>query len=148
MFLHRFLASDPDRGLHDHPWGRSASLIVCGSYLEKRLVSKGGEVWMSIRRLKAGMVNWIGGNDFHQIVVEEGVPVWTIFYHGPRSKTWGFAVNRKSASMEAGPYGRSDYDEVTDVDRDVRWELSAPRGRKMPGRMPSNYCLVKRGEGP
>ena len=30
-YLHRFVDSDPDRGLHDHPWSRALSLVLTGS---------------------------------------------------------------------------------------------------------------------
>ena len=35
-YLHRFVDSDPDRGLHDHPWGRAVSLVLSGAYREIR----------------------------------------------------------------------------------------------------------------
>jgi hypothetical protein len=33
-YLHRFVDSDTDRGLHDHPWGRAVSLVLSGGYDE------------------------------------------------------------------------------------------------------------------
>lgn len=144
VFLHRFLASDPDRGLHDHPWSNSMSFILCGSYLEKRLVSVGGNAWMKIRRLKAGMVNKIRGDDFHQVVLEPGVPAWTIFYHGPRVKSWGFAVGDRSKSMEDGAYSSSSYEAMQDSNPEAPWELDAPRGRFLPSRMAADHCLRER----
>ncbi|MEA3274035.1 MAG: hypothetical protein U9Q81_01780 [Pseudomonadota bacterium] len=35
-YLHRFVDSDPDRGLHDHPWNRALSLVLSGGYEELR----------------------------------------------------------------------------------------------------------------
>ncbi|MEJ2214959.1 MAG: hypothetical protein P8Y20_13150, partial [Gammaproteobacteria bacterium] len=32
VYIHRFIDSDPDRGLHDHPWKAAVSLILSGSY--------------------------------------------------------------------------------------------------------------------
>lgn len=140
VFLHRFLGSDPDRGLHDHPWSRSVSLIVGGGYQERRLVSKDGEIWMRTREVRAGAFNVIRGDDFHQVVLSRGQHAWTVFYHGPRVKTWGFAVSPDCARGEPGPYATSRYDEVVETGNDEPWEIKAPRGRDLPGRMSSVFC--------
>ena len=36
LFLHHFVASDPDDEVHNHPWGWSSSLILTGGYREYR----------------------------------------------------------------------------------------------------------------
>jgi hypothetical protein len=38
VYLHRFVASDPGRGLHNHPWRHALSLVLCGSYRETRML--------------------------------------------------------------------------------------------------------------
>lgn len=140
VFLHRFLASDPDRGLHDHPWRRSISFILCGGYIEKRLVSKEGRVWMALRDVAPGSFNVIRGDDFHQVVLRPGKPAWTIFYHGQRVKTWGFAVSEEGSATKACEYITDGYDEVVEgVGAEAPWELHAPRARSLPGRMPADY---------
>lgn len=144
VFLHRFLASDPDRGLHDHPWSKSVSLIVCGGYDEKRLVSKDGKVWMAFKSVTAGSLNVIRGDDFHQVVLPPGRHAWTMFYHGPRVKTWGFAVSPDCASPQETAYRTQRYELMPDHgSEDQPWELSAPRGRDLPGRMPADFCRDK-----
>lgn len=91
-YLHRFVASDPDRGLHDHPWGWSISVLLAGRYREIRPIDphtgRGGE-----RARCAGQVNIIRGGDFHRILIEPGRDTWTLFVHGPRVKGWGFLRN-------------------------------------------------------
>jgi len=89
-YLHRFVASDPDRGLHDHPWGWSASLILCGGYREAR------EDGMHYHR--PGAINVIRGETFHRILLDPHATAWTLFVHGPRVKEWGF--------LRAGKYER------------------------------------------
>ena len=84
-YIHRFLTSDPDRGLHDHPWGLSVSLILAGGYSEVRAGT--------MRRLFPWQLNIIRGNDFHRILVDQGQEAWTLFVHGPRVKGWGFWRN-------------------------------------------------------
>lgn len=141
IFLHRFLASDPDRGLHDHPWRKSISFILCGGYIEKRLVSKGGRVWMAFKEVAAGSFNVIRGDDFHQVVLKAGQPAWTIFYHGPRVKSWGFAVSKDGAATAPREYVTEGYDEVSEgMAEDNPWEIGAPRARNLRERMPADYC--------
>ena len=41
VYVHRFTDSDPDRGLHDHPWNRALSLVLTGGYREIRMDSQG-----------------------------------------------------------------------------------------------------------
>ena len=35
IVIHRFVASDPGRGFHDHPWSHSASFVLAGGYEER-----------------------------------------------------------------------------------------------------------------
>ncbi len=112
-YLHRFRASDPDRGLHDHPWGWSMSLILAGSYREVR---EG-----AVRRLFPGQVNIIRGHDFHRILLDEGEEAWTLFVHGPRVKGWGFLRNG-----EYRPFAKTKDDYPSH-----RWWKTAPRGRDL-----------------
>lgn len=145
IFLHRFLASDPDRGLHDHPWGVSASLIVGGGYKEKRLMMKQGRPWMTLRTMRPGRINLIRGNDFHQVVLEPGRPAWTIFCHGPRVKPWGFVPSSEGlAPKEEGFFEKGSYELFLDDKPETPWEKSAPRGRELAGRMPVDYSYGAR----
>lgn len=144
IFLHRFLASDPDRGLHDHPWSRSVSLLICGGYIEKRLMSKAGKLWMIVRRRNAGQFNVIRGDDFHQLVLEPGRPAWSLFYHGPRIKIWGFAVADRSKTNEPGEYDVQHFEPYEDSKPEAPWEREAPRGRNLAARVPVDYRLRTR----
>jgi|SRR5690606_12246533 len=85
VYLHCFKSSDEDLELHSHPWSRSLSLILAGSYKEEYL--EDGVV--KVRILKPGMFNYIKHNKFHRI--ELLTPeVWTLFVSGKKTKTWGF----------------------------------------------------------
>lgn len=112
-YIHRFRASDPDRGLHDHPWGWSASLILTGGYSEVRAGA--------MRRLFPGQVNIIRGRDFHRILIDDGAEAWTLFVHGPRVKGWGFLRNG-----EYRPYAADKHDNPTRA-----WWKTAKRGREL-----------------
>ncbi len=110
-YLHRFLASDPDRGLHNHPWDWSRSLILSGHYFEVR---KG-----SCKRFTPGMTNRIGPNDFHRIILPKDVSTWTLFCHGERIQGWGFMRGKIFTAFTDYPPG------------DGRWWKTAPNGKQL-----------------
>lgn len=125
--LHRFVGSDPDRGLHDHPWAWGASFVLSGWYLEES---------RSITR-KICWFNCFGGDFFHRVVIPPDGPkeVWTLFVHRAGSiKPWGFmrqvgGVDRDEALIWAAyhyPRGA----------KPTRWWETAPRGRRCEGRLP------------
>ena len=103
FYLHRFVGSDPDRGLHDHPWSKAYSIILSGWYFE--------ETRCGTRRVR--WLNSLTGDTFHRVVLptrralveetEQGhrrqyaegdlydVPCWTLFFHKAGNvKPWGF----------------------------------------------------------
>ena len=100
FYLHRFLGSDPERGLHDHPWRKAYSLILCGYYLEE---TRSG--LRTVRRF-----NSLTGDTFHRVVhpgdhaakvfgdckagrwcADNKKPIWTLFAHTAKDvKPWGF----------------------------------------------------------
>jgi hypothetical protein len=120
-YLHRFVDSDPDRGLHDHPWGRALSLVLTGGYDEIRLVPGGdpgsgpGQMTRSVRPWR---LNRLRGEDYHRVVLRDGRPAWTLFLHGPRVKGWGF--------LRDGLYRGIARDAADFRHRD--WWKQAPRG--------------------
>ena len=87
FYLHRFVGSDPDRGLHDHPWTRAFSLVLHGWYYEERRSGRRKVLWF----------NSLAGDTFHRVVLpcnyatEQEWPCWTLFFHRAGStKEWGF----------------------------------------------------------
>lgn len=122
-YIHRFIASDPDRGLHDHPWGWSVSWLLAGRYREIRAYrfDRRGRAHGGERQLGAGRINVIRGTDFHRLLVEPGKEVWTLFVHGPRVKGWGFI---RDAGYIQFAKGADDYPSR-------QWWHTAPRGRAL-----------------
>lgn len=57
FYLHRFVASDPDRGLHDHPWPWAGSIVLSGHYWE---VTRSGTK-------KVRWLNFLVGDSFHRV---------------------------------------------------------------------------------
>ena len=92
LYLHHFFRSDGDREVHNHPWGKSVSLVLTRGYREFR--------WdpvaqiMEERVVRPWRLNRIGRNDFHRVELHKGRP-WTLFLTGRRveaakGEDWGF----------------------------------------------------------
>ena len=73
-YIHRFVDNDPDRGLHDHPWSWSCSLILAGGYHELRAthVHTHTAPDIRLRYRRPGRFNVIRGDDFHRIILHWG----------------------------------------------------------------------------
>lgn len=126
-YVHRFVGSDPERGLHDHPWRWAASLVLTGWYIEHK---RDG-----YHRRTFG--NVLGGDTFHRVILPTGArECWTLFIHTTRDvKTWGFITNQWTGYCA----GSADYSTLVKTTfhwnaydyhgkaKDFRWELNAPR---------------------
>ncbi|MFL9912065.1 hypothetical protein [Paraburkholderia sp. RL17-337-BIB-A] len=121
FYLHRFMASDPDCGLHSHPWRWALSIILAGWYWE--INSYGTE--------RVRWFNFLVGDSFHHVVLplDRGVnSVWTLFIHrAERAKSWGFLRDKGQIGMMYVPHKPGP---------DDAWWIGAPRGRYEVRRMP------------
>lgn len=117
FYLHRFVGSDPARGLHDHPWAWARSIVLSGWYFEERRDGK---------RHKVKWYNKLTGDTFHRVILpfynymptpsdklpsdwplvagnpiwklrpddyawDKVQPCWTLFFHKVgHVKPWGF----------------------------------------------------------
>lgn len=117
-YLHRFVGSDPDRGLHDHPWRWAYSLVLAGWYLEQRRDGDRPVRWF----------NALTGDTFHRVVKPEGArDIWTLFLHSEADvKHWGFLHPHDNGAIAL--WQRYTY---PGQKKDKRWELTAPRGRDL-----------------
>lgn len=96
IYLHKFLRSDDDRALHDHPWA-SCSIILKGGYFEimphSRLVTAiFGETFDSFQKIwrEPGSIHFRRATAAHRVELAEGAPAWTLFITGPKIREWGF----------------------------------------------------------
>jgi hypothetical protein len=89
FFIHRFRSSDPENEVHDHPWGWAMSVILLGYYHEETLKKEAYE------KKAAGRISLIRGTKFHRVHILNEQDTWTLFFHGPRTKGWGF-FNRRT----------------------------------------------------
>lgn len=93
VYLHRFLAPDPDHGLHDHP-ADSASLLLAGRQIEHwREDGADASTPPRVRVLDEGAFVWRPAAHAHQLYPAPGSgPPLTLFVFGPRVRSWGFWV--------------------------------------------------------
>ena len=92
FYLHRFVGSDPDRGLHDHPWSRAFSIILAGWYWEQTRSGTRKVRWL----------NTLTGDTFHRVVLpSEGFVRGLPFLHPDFNKDapcWTPATMREATS--------------------------------------------------
>jgi hypothetical protein len=111
IYLHKFLRSDDDRALHDHPWA-CLSWILKGSYFEHtpdmiHFRDEGALVFRSpwaAHRIQL----LLGGPDADARSGYE--PVVTLFVTGPKIRAWGFHCPqgwRHWRDFTAGPNGET-----------------------------------------
>lgn len=115
FYIHRFVGSDPARGLHDHPWLWAGSIILSGWYYEERRGFESNDTALALAsvlgttglvRNKVRWFNALSGDSFHRVVLPrvfvgrwiDGRYVrmatqhcWTLFFHrAHKTKPWGF----------------------------------------------------------
>ena len=86
VYLHRFMRSDDDRALHDHPWS-NLSVLLRGGYIEHTQVR--GVPRQRVLRAGSWRLRALGSMS-HRIDLIDGEPAWTLFVTGPRYREWGF----------------------------------------------------------
>lgn len=100
IYLHKFLRSDDDRALHDHPW-RFVSIILRGGYIEQ---TETPEKRMLLQ-CRTSVLDWRSpfwrrcvayrsATFRHRVILprvkEVDVPCWTLFITGRIVREWGF----------------------------------------------------------
>jgi hypothetical protein len=127
-YLHRFVASDPGRGLHNHPWRHALSLVLCGSYREVRMRDAHSDNRLYTRHIGAGHLNLISGDTFHRVNIATHCECWSLFIHAPKAKSWGFLQSK----------GYRDHNEVVADSSNPLWWKQAYRPIQNPQmRLPS-----------
>lgn len=121
IYLHKFLRSDDDRALHDHPWA-SISFILSEGYYEHFPLHTGGQETYVLERkpfspiirgaeqahrieLRSRVVLFEGDiselNDPSKTVPRyEEMPCWSLFITGPKVREWGFHCTGKWVHWE------------------------------------------------
>jgi hypothetical protein len=140
FYIHRFVASDPDRGFHDHPWCWARSIVLLGHYTEQ---TPNGEFLIDSSNL-------LDGYDFHRVVLDvdtNGKPLecWTLFFHDDKySKKWGFLRPSQSSPglmcWYPWNYDRDDASKDGSASSGLWW-LDAPLGKRCADRQTRNQYL-------
>lgn len=86
VYLHRFLRSDDDRALHDHPW-MNVSVLLRGRYVEHTIAA--GGINVRTERVAPTLKVRFSGAHAHRLELIDG-ECWTLFMTGPRYREWGF----------------------------------------------------------
>ena len=126
IYLHRFVASDPGRALHNHPWRSALSLVLAGGYQETRLPRREDQRLIR-RRITAGQLNYISGRIYHRIDLEPGEQAWSLFIHSANERSWGFLDTRERS------FSYSDHQAVLRRESRPDWWRHAPRPKDQPG---------------
>ena len=143
-YIHRFVDNDPDRGLHDHPWSWSCSLILAGGYhgLRATHVHTHNAPDIRLRYRRPGRFNIIRGDDFHRIILHwhhanPGTEAWTLFVHGRRAKGWGFIqpsirldLRQRRPSLQWSGVPVYKPFTLTRACPTEHWHRTAPKGRE------------------
>ena len=94
LYVHKFLRSDNDRHVHDHPW--SFITFTLGAYWEHL---PDGTVH---RRSRFSLL--FRPAEWQHWVEIRGGPVWTIVFRFSRRRVWGFLTERGWTDWQT--YGR------------------------------------------
>lgn len=130
IYLHRFLRGDPDRSVHDHPFDGFSFILTEGYTEEVPIQYKDGTYAIDrdgliLDRKKRRWFNWVPSKKFHVVRMNPGSrPIWTLFIHGPRKKSWGFLQVDKDETVYVETYPGSE-----DLHRRDNWRKSEPTGR-------------------
>ena len=126
VYLHRFVASDPGRALHNHPWHSALSLVLSGQYEETRLGNKKQNYDLIKRKIQVGRLNYISGKIYHRINLGRDEEVWTLFIHSASHRSWGFL------NTEDRQFSYTDHNQAIKPDSNPLWWKTALRPRNEP----------------
>lgn len=102
VFLHKIHHSDPHETFHNHPW--SGLSIIFGKYHEYVAYvernSQGNPIALTTIGYPRRWFNWIPAKRYHQVRLLTTKPVWTLFFHLPKSNKWS-VIDWKGRIVEA-----------------------------------------------
>lgn len=145
-YLHRFVRSDSERHLHDHPWPVATSRVLTGRYIEERAdlapiqvqAAKQGKrpiITPPHRKAVTRRNRLTSSRTWHTSIhrITDVQPeTWTLFSHGEWDREWGFYQLDKwnQQILSYRPYAAATRGKI-----DLHWWLDAPKGRNA-GREP------------
>lgn len=160
VYLHRFVASDPDRGWHDHPFYPCVSFVLWGEYGEEYLdvpehvydARFSQTLASGVNRRLVRWFNYIGRRHAHRVVLGDdwsdgfyrssctpsAPECWTLFIHKAEYVTpWGFWTRNLGKFFNWAPF-----DGKTGKATSGEWWKSVHKGADHRGRVRSHYAKV------
>lgn len=94
-YVHRFIRSDEDHALHDHPWSW-VTVLLDGSYWEHVPANPADPAGPTRRERRSAGDIVVRGNAArpHRVEITPGRPVTTLFLTAEKSREWGFWCER------------------------------------------------------
>jgi hypothetical protein len=126
IYLHRFVASDPGRALHNHPWRSALSVVLSGEYQETRLGGSNTDFQLETRHIGAGRFNYISGKIYHRINLAPGEQAWTLFIHTASHRSWGFL------DTQHRKFSYTDHNQALSTESNPLWWKTALRPHQNP----------------
>lgn len=105
MYLHIFLRGDLDPDCHDHPWYFWTFPLV--SYAEV-VRPKGGDKFKYAHVVDSFRWHHRTGDYAHRVLGTGDRRIYTIVWHGPKRREWGFWVKDRWVPWRAYLYGLHD----------------------------------------
>ena len=141
FYLHHFVGSDPDRGLHNHKW-HAWSFVLCGWYWEERAWGQIKVRWFNrlnpdtMHRVllptvseKEVIKNPISGTKLTTWKNHRKQSCWTLFVHRAENDVdnWGF---KREIEGEPGAWYLEPYRYAREGNQERWWE-TAPKGKQL-----------------
>lgn len=131
FYLHRYVSSDSERHVHNHPWEWGGSLILAGSYIEERVIdicphANDAGCWTKYRKVR--WFNRVNCNTFHRVHNAKS-GTWSLFFHGARpriggrEKGWGF-LSAVGIDMSADYVAEHDHSMPSNITQFVPYPVS------------------------
>ena len=86
LYLHKYLGSDDDRALHDHPWA-SWSILLWGNLFEVTTQKSDGTT--QVKRIWPLIPKYRSAEYSHRLILRSSKAL-TLFYTGKKIREWGF----------------------------------------------------------
>lgn len=125
FYIHKFVGSDSNREIHDHPWRWARSIVLLGYYFEDT-------------RFETRIVRWynkIHGDTFHRVelpvVGGKPTPCYTLFFHkASGQKEWGFLEDIETPEGRKSIYTPF-HTRYPSCPKPGKWWLTVPKGREV-----------------
>lgn len=94
IFIHKFVRSDEDRALHDHPWNFIVVPLWRG-YVEHSEEQHHCGTFAIQRRVRPLISARFRSAEYrHRVELIDDVPAWSLFIRFTECRTWGFWPNQ------------------------------------------------------